>query len=94
MNLLINFKDGLYVCEITRLLGVPQYNVSKHLTILKMADLVEEEKQGKMVLYRANFVRENLSLFESIATLVENEEVFQDDLGGLDTVLPERGRVC
>ena len=94
MNLLINYKNGLYVCEMTKLLGIPQYNVSKHLTILKMAELVEEEKQGKMALYRANFDRENLALFESIATLVENEEIFEDDIKGLENIYPERGRAC
>ena len=44
-------KEQLGVNEITELLGVSQYNVSKHLRILREAGLVEVEKQGRLRLY-------------------------------------------
>jgi DNA-binding transcriptional ArsR family regulator len=43
--------DALDVGEIARRLGVSQYNVSKHLRILREAGLLEVEKSGRTRLY-------------------------------------------
>jgi ArsR family transcriptional regulator len=40
------------VCELTDLVGADQSTVSKHLSILKNAGLVEDRKAGAMVYYR------------------------------------------
>lgn len=45
------FKKQLSVNEISERLGVSQYNVSKHLRILREAGLLETEKDGKQRLY-------------------------------------------
>ena len=37
----------LGVCEIAQRLNIPQYNVSKHLRILREAGLLEMKQQGK-----------------------------------------------
>ncbi len=44
-------KRQLGVNEIAECVKVSQYNVSKHLRILKEAGLLEMEKQGKQRLY-------------------------------------------
>jgi DNA-binding transcriptional ArsR family regulator len=44
-------KDQLGVNEISKRLRVSQYNVSKHLRIMREAGLLEVEKQGKQRLY-------------------------------------------
>jgi DNA-binding transcriptional ArsR family regulator len=44
-------KDQLSVNEISEKLGVSQYNVSKHLRIMREAGLLETEKDGKLRLY-------------------------------------------
>ena len=44
-------KEQLGVNEIAERLGISQYNVSKHLRILKKAGLLEMEKAGKQRLY-------------------------------------------
>ena len=41
----------LGVCEIARRLKISQYNVSKHLRILREASLLEMTQQGKRRLY-------------------------------------------
>jgi DNA-binding transcriptional ArsR family regulator len=41
----------LDVSEITQLVGVPMYNVSKHLRILREAGLLQVEKTGRRHLY-------------------------------------------
>jgi len=45
------FKDPLSVNAISQRLKVSQYNVSKHLRIMREAGLLEVEKQGKLRLY-------------------------------------------
>src|SRR2546427_2210690 len=45
------FKEQLGVNEISRRLKASQYNVSKHLRIMREAGLLEVEKQGKQRLY-------------------------------------------
>ena len=40
------------VCELTDLIGSDMSTVSRHLTVLKSAGLVDDEKRGKMVFYR------------------------------------------
>jgi len=45
------FKEPLSVNEIAEKLKVSQYNVSKHLRIMREAGLLEVEKRGKNHLY-------------------------------------------
>lgn len=40
------------VCDLTKLVGHDISTVSKHLSILKNAGIVEDEKRGKHVYYR------------------------------------------
>lgn len=39
------------VCELTRLVGADTSTVSKHLSVLKNAGIVFDEKRGNMVFY-------------------------------------------
>ena len=45
------FRERLGVNEISQRLKVSQYNVSKHLRIMREAGLLEAEKLGKQRLY-------------------------------------------
>ena len=45
------FKEPLGVNEISERLDVSQYNISKHLRIMREAGLLEVEKDGKQRLY-------------------------------------------
>ena len=40
------------VCELTEAIGVDFSTVSKHLTVLKQAGIVDDDKRGKQVFYR------------------------------------------
>ena len=44
----------LCVCEITEVLQLANSTVSKHLSILREADLILDEKEGKWVNYSLN----------------------------------------
>lgn len=43
----------LCVCQIVELLGLAQSTVSKHLSILHQARLIDSRKQGRWIFYRA-----------------------------------------
>jgi len=49
--LLTNIDEKICVSEIVDVLDEHQYNVSRHLRILKDASLIEEVKEGKWVFY-------------------------------------------
>lgn len=64
------FQRQLSVNEISERLAVSQYNVSKHLRILREAGLLETEKQGKRRLYRvAGKLKRHLEANNSILDL-------------------------
>lgn len=42
---------GLCVCQVQAILGLAPSTVSKHLTILKIAGLVEDRRDGKWIQY-------------------------------------------
>ncbi|MBI2431748.1 MAG: winged helix-turn-helix transcriptional regulator [Candidatus Hydrogenedentes bacterium] len=45
-------KEERCVCELTALIGADMSTVSKHLSILKDAGIVADEKRGVLVYYR------------------------------------------
>ncbi len=49
--LLCRSNSELCVCEIMDALNLNQYNVSRHLKILKNAGLIREKKDGRWVYY-------------------------------------------
>jgi len=85
----------LCVCEITEILKLAPSTVSKHLSILRDADFILDEKDGKWVNYRLNEeqgseqVKKLLPLIR--AWLHEDQLVFSD----LDRVLTlDRNELC
>jgi ArsR family transcriptional regulator len=44
-------KGDRCVCELTGMIGADTSTVSKHLTVLKSAGIVQDEKRGLMVYY-------------------------------------------
>ena len=57
------------VCELTELIGTDMSTVSRHLSQLKGAGIVEDEKRGQMVFYRLK-VKCLLRFFECIESVV------------------------
>ena len=45
-------KGERCVCELTRLVGADMSTVSKHLSVLKKAGIVQDEKRGSQVWYK------------------------------------------
>lgn len=51
IRVLLEARTKLCVCEIMDALGESQYNISRHLKELKIAGLVEEQREGRWVFY-------------------------------------------
>ena len=51
INLIMKANSELCVCELTDSLEVPQYNISRHLKILRNAGLIKERKEGRWVYF-------------------------------------------
>jgi arsenate reductase/ArsR family transcriptional regulator len=51
---------GLCVCQVQAVLGLAPSTVSKHLTVLKLAGLVEDQRDGKWIEYRLIHESRNL----------------------------------
>jgi arsenate reductase/ArsR family transcriptional regulator len=49
----------LCVCQIQAVLGIAPSTVSKHLSILKFAGLVEDRREGKWIHYRISTAADN-----------------------------------
>jgi DNA-binding transcriptional ArsR family regulator len=63
-------KDPLSVNTLSQRLKLTQYNVSKHLRILREAGLLETEKQGKQRIYRvAAHLKDHLAQNENVLEL-------------------------
>jgi ArsR family transcriptional regulator len=52
INLLLQADEDLCVCEMVDALELPQYQISKHLTILKNAGWLQASRRGTWVYYR------------------------------------------
>lgn len=73
VRLLAQSRFELCVCELVDSLEESQYNVSRHLKILKYSGLVVERKEGRWVYYGLRKKRDefiNLVL-KSVQTIVE-----------------------
>lgn len=61
------------VCDLQELIGHDMSTVSKHLTVLKKAGIVEDERRGKNMYYRLK-VPCILNFFHCIESVIEANE--------------------
>ena len=65
-------RGELCVCELRDLVGADLSTVSRHLTLLKNAGIVEDDKRGVQVFYRLK-VPCVLNFFGCIEAVLENQ---------------------
>ncbi len=70
----ILYYSDLYVCEIVDILQLPQSTVSRHLTIMRNANVIEDVKVGSWVKY--NIVKNDL--YKSIIKSIVEKELVND----------------
>lgn len=73
--LLLKMGEEYYVCEIADALEESHYNVSKYLKELKMANLVEEKRIGRGVLYSVKEPKDEFlkNLYDAILSIRDEE---------------------
>ena len=88
---LLALRQGeLCVCQITELFGLAPSTVSKHLSILYQADLVESRKEGRWIYYRLAGKGTSVAVREAIdwvVTSLEDNPRITDDVRQLKRIL-------
>lgn len=82
-------RKSLCVCEITAILGLAVSTTSKHLSILKEASLIFEQKEGKWVNYHLNSATQNKYIRETLPLLktwLKQDETIRKDLDMVNRV--------
>ncbi len=77
-------REQACVCELTEMLGLDQSTVSKHLTVLKTADIVSGVRRGNHIYYRllAPCVLSFLNCAASVRASESHERVHKGDCDG------------
>ena len=81
------------VCEITTVLNIATSTVSKHLSILKNAAIIEDMKEGKWVHYFLVKSSSNIfinALLPLLSFWLNNDEQIMADLKKLETTNREK----
>jgi ArsR family transcriptional regulator len=95
INLFIKSGQVLCVCELVDALKIPQYSVSKALTIIKNADLLTAEKEGTWVYYELNKgIVQNKNLFNFLKNYLNDEIFLEDETRLNDRLLLREGNKC
>lgn len=73
LRILMSLVNGeLCVCRITTLLNLATSTISKHMSILKHAKLVDSRKEGKWIFYK--LLEENTAIFpQKVLCLIKND---------------------
>ncbi|MFA8341792.1 MAG: ArsR/SmtB family transcription factor [Rhodothermaceae bacterium] len=74
-------QRSLCVCEITEALELAPSTVSKHLSILKEAELIDDLKKGKWVYYKlCKEVKFAADILKLVKTKIPNDEIIEKDI--------------
>ena len=78
--------DGMAVGELRELLDLPPATLSAHLNVLRAAALVRDEREGRVIRVRANYLQMNAL----VAYLTENCCAGAADCGPAATCTPKK----
>ena len=84
LNLFLQSDEQICVCEMMDSLNLPQYTISKHLTILRSAGLITSGRHGTWVYNQLN--REHSNFMRSVFDLLKQQfaEHYPDDIEALN----------
>lgn len=79
INLFIKSQEKICVCELMDALQLPQYTISKALSILRSAGLLIFEKDGLWTYYKLNPTKNNILLFDFLRDFLSNDLMKEDE---------------
>jgi ArsR family transcriptional regulator len=97
MALLVEGREELCVCDIMAALNLPQSTVSRHLSYLKNAGLVDDRRQGIWMYYRITKESGKLGadFFSLLAAMLSEADQTAGDRQRLEEHLATKGKnVC
>ena len=81
-------EPELCVCQIVELLGLAPSTVSKHLSLLYQADVIDQRKDGRWAFYRLNKEFEaDKSLYDWLVASVGDSERIAADRKSLKAII-------
>jgi len=84
VNLFVTSGKSLCVCEMVDALKLPQYQISKHLNILKNSGLISVQKSGTWAYHSINRdIIQNEKLYSFLKEFLSGD-VFDEDIRNLD----------
>ena len=92
---MLDSRPLLCVCEIREILQLATSTVSAHLSILREADLIVDEKDNKWVNYSLNKNSKNSSVKNILALVLKqmkSDQDFVSDIKKIATV--DRNNIC
>jgi ArsR family transcriptional regulator len=87
LRMVAMLRDGeLCVCQLTSVLGLSASTVSAHLSDLRRARLVSEEKRGKWVYYRLSDDQSMRRLITEVLRLLTDDPRLREDARVIDAL--------
>ncbi len=86
---------SLCVCEITSILNLATSTVSKHLAILREANLISDSKEGKWVNFHLNDSEASpysAAIIKQLSSWLQEDKTIQADASKVRTV--DRFKIC
>lgn len=84
-------KEEGCLCDFTDSLQEPEYNVSRHLKVLKSAGLLSARKEGRWVYHKLSSEKAVRPFYRLIAELPDLDRIFSEDLKRFKDEIAKRG---
>ncbi|HED33367.1 MAG TPA: metalloregulator ArsR/SmtB family transcription factor [Gammaproteobacteria bacterium] len=95
VRLLATTEQEICLCELVDTLLEPQYNLSRHLKVLRQTGFLTSQKEGRWVYHRLTTAPDYLQqLYSMVRSLPDSESVYRMDLENFNKriALREGGR--
>jgi len=82
LSVLLSLRAEICVCELAQAIGVPDFKISRHLSIMRAAGLVEARREGTWMFYRLSAARTRLEerLLGCLRECLADHPTVQSDL--------------
>jgi len=78
LRILLEAKTDLCACEIIDVLQKPQYTISKSLGALVDSKLLDERREGRMMMYSLVHTPVNDAIFQAVKNVAPTKELAAD----------------